>query len=220
MKKHLTIVVVLLLLLTACTPAQFGGWARRSGFGQPDRGQRVELAGEASRFWAQDCAWEKYLERGYDLDALPRIQRDRYEKRHMANPCGSLIDYSPIPIPKDWIPVVERAAKVYNVDPRGMAWKAWCESNFNRTAVNSIYVKGGGRAHGPWQHLENYWPARATNAGYDGASIFNLEAQAHVTAQMIAETGSWPWKASARTHPNHCLGGWNYAGGYPITDYR
>jgi hypothetical protein len=67
---------------------------------------------------------------------------------------------------------------------------AECESGFNPDA------RGNGFA-GVYQHLKIAWPGRATEFGFDGASVFNGRANSIVSIRM-AHRGGWdPWTGCA-----------------------
>lgn len=70
-----------------------------------------------------------------------------------------------------------------------------CESTMNPNAVNTGYAEIPGHyPAGLFQHLSNYWPARAVKYGYAGASVFDPTANANVTAAMWAEGQSYLWE--------------------------
>lgn len=74
---------------------------------------------------------------------------------------------------------------------------ARCESNFNANAVNYNYSENGrDYPSGIFQHLGNYWAARAAKYGHEGASVFDPVANAEVTAQMFRDglSGLWACK--------------------------
>ena len=64
---------------------------------------------------------------------------------------------------------------------------AWCESSFNPAAVNPATG-----ASGLFQHLPEFWAERTEAAGWQGASIFDSEANVAVAAWMLYEhPGGW-----------------------------
>ena len=70
-----------------------------------------------------------------------------------------------------------------------------CESSMNQNAINYNYSENGRDfPAGLFQHLQNYWPARATKYGWSGASIFNAQANAEVTAQMFRDGMAYLWQ--------------------------
>lgn len=70
-----------------------------------------------------------------------------------------------------------------------------CESSMNQNAINYNYSENGRDSPaGLFQHLQNYWPARATKYGWHGASIFNAQANAEVTAQMFRDGLTHLWE--------------------------
>lgn len=65
----------------------------------------------------------------------------------------------------------------------------------NPHAINYNYSENGrDYPAGIFQHLQNYWPARATKYGWQGASIFNAQANAEVTAQMFRDGMAYLWQ--------------------------
>ena len=72
---------------------------------------------------------------------------------------------------------------------------ARCESTFNPDSVNYTYSEIAGHyPSGLYQHLTNYWPARAAKYGHAGASVFDPVANANVTAGMIRDGGRGLWE--------------------------
>lgn len=101
--------------------------------------------------------------------------------------------------------IVRAAARKYGISEDYFVSVAKCESTYNPGNVNYGYWEdqygkamglGGVKYHpsGLFQHLTNYWPARATKYGYPGASVFNAEANANVTAAMFAEGHQRLWE--------------------------
>jgi len=75
---------------------------------------------------------------------------------------------------------------------------ARCESTLNPNAVNYNYYENG-HPSGLFQHLTigeygGYWKARASQYGWSGASVFNAQANAEVTAQMFRDGASNLWE--------------------------
>jgi len=65
---------------------------------------------------------------------------------------------------------------------------AWRESRFHADAYNPS------GAEGVYQHLYQYWPGRAAEFGFRGASAFNARVNVIVTMKMVRRIGSWsPW---------------------------
>lgn len=62
---------------------------------------------------------------------------------------------------------------------------AKCESSYNTAAYNPA---GYG---GLFQHSIDYWPDRAAQAGWAGASIYDGEANTAVTAWLVSANGGW-----------------------------
>lgn len=63
---------------------------------------------------------------------------------------------------------------------------AWCESSFNPYSVNPQT-----QASGLFQHLPRYWEERSAEAGFEGADIFDPEANVAVAAWLVYEGGGW-----------------------------
>jgi len=93
--------------------------------------------------------------------------------------------------------IIRNAAIKNGLDPDWFYELAKCESTWNPSAVNYGYfeeVKGVRHyPSGLFQHLTNYWPKRAADHGYAGASVFDAEANANVTAAMW-KSGSQLWE--------------------------
>lgn len=67
-------------------------------------------------------------------------------------------------------------------------WVIGCESGGNPEAVNPF-----SGASGLFQHLPEYWPERATAAGFAGRSIFDPEANIGTAAYLFG-TRDTPWQ--------------------------
>lgn len=89
--------------------------------------------------------------------------------------------------------IVRQAARKYGLNEDHFVGIARCESTLNPNAVNYGYNENGNPS-GLFQHLSGYWPARATQYGYAGASVFDATANANVTAAMWAEGLSYLWE--------------------------
>ena len=93
--------------------------------------------------------------------------------------------------------IIREAARKYGISEDYLVKIAKCESSMNPNAVNYGYSENGKDfPSGLFQHLNNYWPARATKYGYHGASVFDAEANASVTAQMLKDGLSYLWECS------------------------
>lgn len=91
--------------------------------------------------------------------------------------------------------IVRAAAHKYGIDEEQFVRIARCESNFNPNAINRNYSEDGvSFPAGIFQHLQNYWPARAAKYGYSGASVFDATANANVTAGMFRDGASNLWE--------------------------
>jgi len=83
---------------------------------------------------------------------------------------------------------VRNAANKYGISEDYFVTIAKCESSLDNMRVNYSYSENGKDfPSGLFQHLTNYWDARATKYGYPGASVFDAEANANVTAQMFRD---------------------------------
>ena len=71
-----------------------------------------------------------------------------------------------------------------------------CESGGDPKAYNS-----SSGASGLFQHLAKYWPARATAAGFPGASPFNAEANIAASAYLLYAAGGGPQHWSCKYSP-------------------
>lgn len=91
--------------------------------------------------------------------------------------------------------IVRNAATRHGIDPDYFVAVAICESTLNSQAVNYDYAEiPGYHPSGLFQHLSNYWPQRAVDYGYPGASVFDAEANANVTAGMFADGLDYLWE--------------------------
>ena len=91
-------------------------------------------------------------------------------------------------------------ANHYGVNPDLLLRIAKCESTYRPDAVNKGYTaynaQGVSMGHpmGLFQHVEGYWAGRAATYGIPGASIWDADAQAHVTAGMFRDGQSYMWE--------------------------
>lgn len=83
-----------------------------------------------------------------------------------------------------WRPLVESYFPADQVDYALAV--LWCESRGDPNAANPT-----SSARGLFQHLERYWPARSTSAGWAGYSIFDPEANVAVAAWLSAGGTGW-----------------------------
>lgn len=88
--------------------------------------------------------------------------------------------------------IIFAAANKHGLDPNWFYNLAKCESTWNPNAVNYNYYDNG-HPSGLFQHISGYWPARAAQYGYAGASVFDPVANANVTAAMW-RSGSHLWE--------------------------
>lgn len=89
--------------------------------------------------------------------------------------------------------IVHNAAIRHGLDPTRFQRFIGCESGWNPNSVNYNYYDNG-HPSGLAQHITGYWPARAAQYGYPGASVFNAEANANVTAAMLAAGQGHLWE--------------------------
>lgn len=100
--------------------------------------------------------------------------------------------------------IVRNAARKYGVDENYLVRIATCETTMNPSSVNYGYWEDSngtpmgsvGQKYYPSgliQHITRYWPARAAKYGWAGASVFNAQANAEVTAQMFRDGMSGLW---------------------------
>ena len=93
--------------------------------------------------------------------------------------------------------IIRSASVKYGVDPDYMVRIAMCESRLDPKVVNYNYSENGvDYPSGLFQHLGNYWAGRAEKYGHKGASVFNVKAQAEVTAQMFRDGLARLWECS------------------------
>ncbi len=89
-----------------------------------------------------------------------------------------------------WRPLIE----VY-FEPGDVDWAlaiVACESGGIVTAKNP-----GSSASGLFQHLARYWPQRSKLAGWEGASIWDPEANIAVAAWLLEKNGKASWVCKA-----------------------
>lgn len=105
-----------------------------------------------------------------------------------------------VPVPKgDFIPVVERwrrlVARYFEPEDVDRALHViMCESTGDPTAKNRR-----SSASGLFQHLRRYWGIRASEVGFDSASIFDPEANIAAAAWLVYDGGGWShWRSSRR----------------------
>lgn len=89
--------------------------------------------------------------------------------------------------------IVRQAARKYGIDENNFVRIAQCESTLDPTRVNNSYYENG-HPSGLFQHISGYWPARAANYGLSGASVFNAQANAEVTAGMFRDGQQGLWE--------------------------
>lgn len=91
--------------------------------------------------------------------------------------------------------IVREAARKYGINEDYFVKIAKCESSLNPNAINYNYSENGkDYPAGTFQHLQNYWPARAAKYGHPGASVFDPIANAEVTAQMFRDGLQHLWE--------------------------
>lgn len=89
--------------------------------------------------------------------------------------------------------IVRKAANKHGISEDYFVRLAMCESTMNPMAVNKGYYENG-HPSGLFQHISGYWPSRAEKYGYKGASVFNAEANANVTAAMLKDDLGHLWE--------------------------
>lgn len=91
--------------------------------------------------------------------------------------------------------IVREAARNHGINEDYFVKIAICESTLDPNAVNYNYAEiPGHHPSGLFQHLSNYWDARAAEHGYAGASVFDPVANANVTAAMWSKGASNLWE--------------------------
>lgn len=85
---------------------------------------------------------------------------------------------------EDWRPLVEHFFRPGDVD-RALRIM-YCESKGDPNAKNRR-----SSASGLFQHLTRYWPKRAAEAGFRGASVFDPVANTAASAMLVYEGGGW-----------------------------
>jgi len=100
---------------------------------------------------------------------------------------------APIPNSSSVASIITAAANRHGIDPARALRIATCESTLDPTRVNYDYFENG-YPSGLFQHLSGYWPARAAEHGYPGASVFDAEANANVTMSMWASGSAGLWE--------------------------
>lgn len=97
----------------------------------------------------------------------------------------------------DIISIITAAANKYGMDPSYAINIAKCESSLNPNSINYKYSENGKDfPAGLYQHLQNYWPARAAKYGYAGASVFDPVANANVTMGMWRDGSKNLWECN------------------------
>lgn len=164
--------VELTLARLDCRPAQYARTA-------------VELA--QGRAGCEDISWAARAE---------AITYDQYlallERYPQCRPAKSLLvqAYDAAAV-GDYHTVASLAAQAHGVPVSRFLAVVDCESRFNPGARNPS------GASGLLQILAVYWPARAANAGFPGASPYDPVANAW--------TGAWLWATSGSGHWAQCL---------------
>ena len=90
--------------------------------------------------------------------------------------------------------IIVKWANFYGVNADTLLRIAKCESGFNPNAVNRNYSVSGTHPSGLFQHVAVYWPARAARYGVPGASVFDADANARVTAGMFRDGQASAWE--------------------------
>lgn len=102
---------------------------------------------------------------------------------------------APVAVATNIEQIIIDAANKHGIDPNYALRIARCESSLNPGAVNYNYAEiAGHHPSGLYQHLSNYWPARAAKYGYAGASVFDPTANANVTMAMWRDGAMGLWE--------------------------
>jgi len=88
--------------------------------------------------------------------------------------------------------IIRAVANKYGLDEQRLVDMATCESTLNPSNVNYSYYENGNPS-GLFQHISGYWGSRASKYGFTGASVFDAEANASVTAQMLNDGLGYMW---------------------------
>lgn len=102
---------------------------------------------------------------------------------------------APIVVPAasgDVVGLIVKWANYYGVDSNWLLRVGRCESRLNPYSVASNIIDGG-HPTGLFQHVSTYWAGRAARYGVLGASIFDANAQARVTAGMFRDGQAYQW---------------------------
>lgn len=155
--------------------------------------QEEKLKAEKLQKEAEQLALQKEQER-LEKERLEKLQ----QQKKFANPAQPTINPAPVAVvaKSEVEQIIINAANKYGMNPNHMLRIARCESGFNPNAINYNYNApgGGGNPAGLFQHLTGYWPSRAAKYGWAGASVFNAQANAEVTAQMARDSGWGAWE--------------------------
>lgn len=148
---------------------------------------------------------EKLRKKKKELERELQAKREREAEEHrlaliQRAEAQEVAEPDPTPTPQPYVApagdihdIIRNAAVKHGLDPAWFDQLANCESTYNPNAVNYNYYDNG-HPSGLYQHLSGYWPQRAADHGYAGASVFDPVANANVTAAMIAGGARSLWE--------------------------
>ena len=135
---------------------------------------------------------------GCDASGLMFCPADTINRAQMASFLGRALGLEEIEVPPGWptdgsILTETEALALFSIyfEPADITTAldvAKCESNLDPTAVNPSGLHGG-----LFQHAISAWDSRASGAGWEGASIFDPEANAAVSAWLVEIDGWGHW---------------------------
>ena len=138
---------------------------------------------EAERLRREEAERQRQQEEQQRREEAERRRREAEER-------ATRIGWKPGAGVEPWRPLVQKHFPAEMVD--GALRVMHCESRGDPLVVNRYSA-----ASGLFQHLPYYWPSRATRAGWDGADIFDPEANIAVSAWLVRVTvaggNSDPW---------------------------
>ena len=89
--------------------------------------------------------------------------------------------------------IIIKWAEHYGVDSAWLLRIAECESSMNPANIN-LHYSDGGNPSGLFQYVPPTWASFSAKAGLPGANIWDVEAQAQVTAWAFANGLSGHWE--------------------------
>jgi hypothetical protein len=121
------------------------------------------------------------------VDAAPRLVRRNYVGNKESTPTGAIRSYSP----EDVQQLIKKYSEQYGISPDLPLRVAKCESGYNYLSRNSHST-----ASGVAQYIHSTWTH--TEAGKQGLSVFDADANVHMMVKSIASGGISNWAASKR----------------------